>query len=242
MQVLRKVADHRKGDTLATRLRRERFSLFKSLVASVPRPLSILDVGGTQPFWEGMGFIGDDDVRITLLNLSKVEVDYPSFTSVAGDARDMSEFKDKQFDVVFSNSVIEHVGTRHDQQRMAREVMRLGQRYFVQTPNRFFPIEPHFLFPFFQFLPLRLRVFLVSHFDMGWHTKAANRREAVELASSIRLLTERELRGMFPGAKIFREKFLGLNKSFIAYDGWRKTQLVNNPDANGKEQASAKRQ
>jgi hypothetical protein len=220
MQVLRKVADHRKGDTLATKLRRERFGLFKSLVAALPRPLSILDVGGTQPFWEAMGFTGDDDVRITLLNLSEVEVDYSTFTSIAGDARNMREFRDKQFDIVFSNSVIEHVGTRRDQQRMAREVMRLGQRYFVQTPNRFFPIEPHFLFPFFQFLPLPLKVSMVSRFDMGWYTRAANRREAIELANSIRLLTERELRKLFPGAEIYREKFLGLNKSFIAYDGF----------------------
>jgi hypothetical protein len=220
MQVLRKVADHRKGDTLATKLRRERFGLFNSLVAALPRPLSILDVGGTQPFWEAMGFTGDDDIRITLLNLSEVGVDYPTFTSIAGDARNMREFRDKQFDIVFSNSVIEHVGTRRDQQRMAREVMRLGQRYFVQTPNRFFPIEPHFLFPFFQFLPLPLKVFMVSHFDMGWYTRAANRREAIELANSIRLLTEREFRKLFPGAEIYREKFLGLNKSFIAYDGF----------------------
>ena len=246
MQALRRVADHRQGDTLATRLRRERFGLFRSLVASVPRPLSILDVGGTEPFWEAMGFTGGDDVRITLLNLSKVDVDYPNFTSIAGDARDMGEFGNNQFDVVFSNSVIEHVGTREEQARMAREIMRVGQRYFVQTPNRFFPIEPHFLFPFFQFLPLPLRVFLVRHFDMGWYTKAANRREAVELARSVRLLTERELRRMFPRARIYKEKFLGLNKSFIAYEGWTHTERVDSPahspTATGKEQASAKRQ
>src|SRR5687768_8654462 len=141
MQVPRKVADHRKGDTIATRLRRERFGAFKSLIASVPRPLSVRDVGGTQPCCEAMGCTGDDDVRITLLNLTQVEVNYPSFTSIAGDARDMREFRENQFDIVFSNSVIEHVGTHRDQQRMAREVMRVGQRYFVQTPNRFFPIE-----------------------------------------------------------------------------------------------------
>lgn len=223
MQVLRKVADHRQDDTLATRLRRERFGLFKSLVAYLPRPLSILDVGGTQPFWEAMGFTGDPDVQITLLNLSEVEVDYPNFKSIAGDARDMGAFGNNQFDVVFSNSVIEHVGAREDQFRMARGVMRVGQRYFVQTPNRFFPIEPHFLFPFFQFLPLRFKLFLVSHFDIGWHKKAANRREAIELAGSVRLLTERELRGMFPQARIYRERFFGLNKSFIAYDGWSVT-------------------
>jgi 2-polyprenyl-3-methyl-5-hydroxy-6-metoxy-1,4-benzoquinol methylase len=73
----------------------------------------------------------------------------------------MPQFQNDEFDIVFSNSVIEHVGSYEEQNLMASEVRRVGKRYFIQTPNLFFPIEPHFLFPFFQFLPLDYRVTLI---------------------------------------------------------------------------------
>lgn len=203
----------------AGKLRKKRFTIFESLISSLPRPLSILDVGGEQHFWEHMGFI-KDDVKITLYNVSRTEVRYPSLTSMVGDARDMREFKDKEFDIAFSHSVIEHVGTYLQQCRMAEEVQRVGRRYYVQTPNRFFPIEPHFLFPFFQFLPLSFRAFLVTHFNLGWKGKIPSKQEALQAVKEIRLLTEKELKNLFPGAKIYKEKFLGLTKSFTVYKGW----------------------
>ena len=92
-----------------------------------------------------MGFNNEQDVKIVLLNIGEEpELEYSALTFVSDDARDMSEFRDKEFDVIFSNSVIEHVGSYDAQRRMAQEVMRVGERYFVQTPNRFFPIEPTF--------------------------------------------------------------------------------------------------
>lgn len=57
----------------------------------------------------------------------------------------MKQFQDNEFDAVFSNSVIEHVGDYEAQRQMANEIMRVGKRYFVQTPNFYFPIEPHIL-------------------------------------------------------------------------------------------------
>jgi SAM-dependent methyltransferase len=215
--VLKKLADIRKNDSLAVRLRRKRFALFLSLIRPLPRPLTILDVGGTQRFWETMGFADERDTEITLLNLEKAKVSHPNFTSIIGDGRDLRRFKDGQFDVVFSNSVIEHVATFEEQQRMAREIVRAGKMYFVQTPNRYFPIEPHFLVPFFQFFPLRLQIFLITHFRLGWYRRLPDKREAAALARSIRLLTEREFRALFPEAHIRKEKLLGVTKSFVAY-------------------------
>ena len=116
------------------------------------RPVRILDVGGTEGYWK-MGKLNDDQVFVTLLNLTQVDVTMPNMTSIAGDARKIQE-SDLSFDIVFSNSVIEHVGTYKDQMQMAKEVHRIGKHYFVQTPNKYFPLEPHFLFPFFQFLPI----------------------------------------------------------------------------------------
>jgi ubiquinone/menaquinone biosynthesis C-methylase UbiE len=201
---------------LQTIMRKRRFEFFKSLISSLPLPLHILDVGGTQEFWEKMEFI-KDDVKIVIYNLSSIEVSYPSLLSMAGDARDMREFKDKEFEVVFSNSVIEHVGTYEQQRQMAEEVQRVGRRYCVQTPNRFFPIEPHVLLPFFQFLPFNLKVFILSHFRTPWGWKISSEQEAIEYVNEIRLLTEKELRSLFPGARIHKEKFLGLTKSLVVY-------------------------
>jgi hypothetical protein len=116
--------------------------------------------------------------------------------------------------------VIEHVGGLKDQHRMADEIKRVGKRYFIQTPNLYFPMEPHFLFPMFQFFPLWLKIWLISHYDLGWYVKTPEKEKALEIVKSIRLLCKKELYELFPGAIIYREKFLGLTKSFIVYDGW----------------------
>ncbi len=204
---------------IQTQIRRRRFTFFRSLISSLPRPLNILDVGGTQEFWEKVGFI-KPDISIVLYNLTQVDTPYPQMKSMAGDARNMQEFKDKEFDVLFSNSVIEHVGTYQQQRQMAEEVQRVGKRYCVQTPNRFFPIEPHVLLPFFQFLPFGVKVFILANFRTPWGWKLANKQEAIDYVHEIRLLTEKELRILFPGAKIYKEQILGLCKSFTVYKGW----------------------
>jgi hypothetical protein len=219
MRFLLKLSDNRKTDSLSTRFRKRRFRLFRSLVDSIPRPLRILDVGGTQDFWEKMGFTGEPGVDVTILNIKKVVVKYPGFSSVPGDARDLGRFGDGEFDIVFSNSTIEHLGKYEDQKKMASEVARVGKRYFVQTPNLFFPIEPHFLFPFFQFFPMGLRIFLATNFELGWYKKFADTGEAKKRIESIRLLSKKELGNLFVGSTIKREKFLFLTKSFMVIGG-----------------------
>jgi len=218
--ILKGIADYRKAGSLAFRLRRRRFELFESLMSKIPKPLRILDVGGTEVFWKMMNFAQEPNVEIIVLNRSKTDEFSPNFKSVIGDARNMNQFRAGEFDVVFSNSVIEHVGIYEDQLKTAAEIRRVGKRYFIQTPNYYFPIEPHFLFPFFQYLPLRLRVCLLRHFNLGWYRRIRDYQKAAEIVKSIRLLKKCELIQLFPGAKIYREKVLGLTKSFILYKGW----------------------
>lgn len=81
------------------------------------RPIQILDIGGTEIFWERMNFTDNNNVNITLLNLEKVPVKYNNFKIIKGDSSDLSFFKDKEFDVVFSNSVIEHLFSRDNQKK-----------------------------------------------------------------------------------------------------------------------------
>jgi hypothetical protein len=215
-KVLKKAADNRDPDSPATRLRRKRFELFLDLLTLCPdtRSLKILDVGGTQEFWDSMGF-ADANHTIVLLNMNASKTSRGNFVSVTGDARSMP-FRDAVFDVVFSNSVIEHVGFLDQQRCMANEVQRVGQRFFIQTPNVFFPIEPHFLFPFFHWLPVAWRVFLVRRFSLGWMPREHDLNRAEELVISIRLFRKAELQSLFPDAVIWREKFWGLTKSLVA--------------------------
>lgn len=116
-------------------------------------------------------------------------------------------FADGEFDVAFSNSCIEHVPP-HLQGKFASEIQRVADRYFVQTPNRYFPIEPHYQLPLFQFLPRRARMALNRRFSLGFQGKGG--------WEEITLLSSRDLRRMFPDAEIRRERVLGLTKSLIA--------------------------
>ncbi len=218
--LLMDMVDFRKDGSVITKIRLSRIAFFKDLISPLPRPVKILDVGGTELFWERMGFADDENYQITILNLSKTESHHSNISLVIGDARDMSEFGDGAFDVAFSNSVIEHVGGPAEQRQMAEEVMRVGKRYFVQTPNCGFPFEPHFLFPFFQFLPVGLRVFMIRRFSLGWYPRISDKEEATKAAKSVRLLRRREVADLFPDGKIRDEKLLGMTSSFIVYGRW----------------------
>jgi hypothetical protein len=220
MNLTPKIYDNAQPDSLAAQMRRKRFALFQQLLAPLPRPLHILDVGGRQRFWEVMGFAQEPGITITLFNIERPTSTLPNFHTIMGDATHMPEFADQQFDIVFSNSVIEHVGDYQQQQRMAQEVQRVGKRYFVQTPNYYFPIEPHFLFLGFQWLPLATRAWLHHRFNLGWLPREPNRTAALQAVTQIRLLRQQELLRLFPGATLYKEKLLGLTKSFVVYDGW----------------------
>lgn len=220
LNVIKAIYNNESKSSMAYKLRRKRLSLFIDLLSKLKRPLLILDVGGTDNYWKNFDFIDLNSIRIVLLNLTKPAFSPKGFEFVSGDVRDMSRFRDNEFDIVHSNSVIEHLGGFEDQMRAAKEIRRVGKRYFIQTPNYYFPIEPHFVFPFFQFLPLSVRTFLLMHFNLGWIKKAENVKSAKEIIGSIRLLKEGELKILFPDATIFKEKFLGFTKSFIMYK-WR---------------------
>ena len=219
MKLLKRLAHQSLPGGFGTRMRKKRHSFFIGLIQSFHRPIKILDVGGTEIYWKSMGLPESLQYEVVLLNLEKQDVSMKGVKSVAGYATDMREIEDQSFDLVFSNSVIEHVGDFESQRRMAREVVRIGRRYFIQTPNYWFPMEPHFLVPGFQWFPVALRVWLIRHFDLGWHRRIPDLGQARDLVTQTRLLTKKEFQSLFPKANLYEEKFLGLTKSFILYDG-----------------------
>lgn len=217
MNFIQKIANNSSTTSLSHSMRFKRFIYFKSLLQKFNRPISILDIGGTQEYWVNMG-LDSDDYKITLLNLAEQEVTSLNFCSVIGNATNLLNFSDKSFDIVFSNSVIEHLFTKENQKKMACEVMRVGKYHFIQTPNYYFPLEPHFLFPGFQYLPKSVRCLLIHKFNLGHIPKKKSIDEAKLIVDEIRLLTINEMKQLFPQSFIWKEKIGGFVKSIVAHN------------------------
>lgn len=224
---MRGLYDHRDASSLAAGKRADRGKMLVELIRSFDRPLRVLDVGGRPQFWEALGVDEQLIESVLILNVDVAEIDPElgggRYRAVAGDARDMSSFEDSSFDLVVSNSVIEHVGDRRDQKRMADEVRRVAVGYFVQTPNYWFPIEPHFVFPLFQYLPIPVRAWLHTRFDLGWRKRAPTKEKALASVRSVQLLRKSTFQSMFPDGEMVTERFAGLAKSFVAIRGSAET-------------------
>jgi hypothetical protein len=210
-------ADNRDPDSMASRLRAKRFRRFAEMLVGAAEPARILDIGGAPAFW--VRHRHELPVKATITLLNRAFDDRPDITDVRyvmGDARRLDMFADSEFDMCFSNSVIEHVGEANDQLRMAAEIRRVARGYFVQTPNKYFPMEPHFLVPGWQFVPISMRAWLLQRRDWGWMKRVEDPDLALEAVRSIRLLGSRGLCRLFPDAEIISERLGPLNKSWIA--------------------------
>ena len=195
--------------TFSNRQRRIRGALFMRIMC--PREgTRVLDLGGQPEIWD----FTDVPLRITCLNLPGIaRATYSShheITYVEGDACNMPDYSPGDFDLIFSNSVIEHVGNPENRQRFFSEIIRLSDRYWIQTPNKAFPIEAHCGMPFWWYYPQSLR----DYFVRAWRAKLPAWTEMVEGTTFI---TTEELRRSLPGCVITRELFIGLPKSTIAY-------------------------
>jgi len=195
--------------------RRRRMRRFASEFA-ITAETRVLDVGGTPDCWDML----PKPPRVVLLNTPRTKDELAGAANwVAGNGCSLP-FPDQAFDVVFSNSVIEHVGGADNQRRFAREVARVGCSYWVQTPNRWFPLEQHLLTPFIHWLPRSWQHAIVPRLNV-WQavvrTAPERRRFYIEhYLSDVRLLGARELRLLFPAARLRRERLCGLTKSLIA--------------------------
>lgn len=130
-----------------------------------------------------------------------------------------TEFADNSFDIVFSNSLIEHLGNRETQAKFAREVRRLAPRYFVQTPDRFCPIEPHFITPFVHWFPKRVRRRMIRNCTVWGLSARPSQAYCENICDEIALVSKREMQALFPGASILCERVAGVPKSLLAVCG-----------------------
>lgn len=178
--------------------------------------MDVLDLGGTFSSWERM------PVRprsVTTLNPELMgEFDADWFIAHRGDACEPPpEIEMATFDLVYSNSVIEHVGDEVRRRQFADVVHRVAGRHWIQTPNRAFPIEPHVLFPLHQFLPALPQALVYRYWPLC-HTNGKTMDAARALADEIELLTRKEFADLFPKSELINEEFVhGLPpKSLIA--------------------------
>lgn len=206
---------HRLWKLIFKIFRKKRFAMFVDRV----RPQAhekILDVGGYPSTWEGNQHLVSE---IHIVNVHPIDPPAApgNLRFLVADGCAMPQ-ADGAFDIVFSNSVIEHVGDFERQKAFASEMLRLGGRLWVQTPAQEFWIEPHYMTPFIHWLPVEWRLRVARNFSVwGWLTRP-NAKQVSEFVHDIRLLTHAEMVRIFPGCEILREKVcLGLfTKSYIA--------------------------
>jgi hypothetical protein len=196
--------------SLAGYFRRKRFADFQLFLLGVN---TIVDFGGTPSIWINLG-----REKVVLLNLDDQPV--PSgFIAVRGDAR-KTDFPNHSFDLAFSNSTIEHVGTWEDQQACAQELCRVGKRVYCQTPARCFFFEPHYFTPFVHWFPFLLRRYRFVRYFTYYGLKWKPSRDQVKgFQSRLRLLNYSEVQRLFPDCTVHKERFLGMTKAYIAIRG-----------------------
>ena len=201
-------------ESLLRHFRSRRMRRFEQTFA-ITNETRILDVGGTPFNWAFL----EARPRVTIVNLPySCEPWDPRFTCVFGDGRRLP-FADNSFDIVFSNSVIEHVGDMESQRQFAAEIARVGRAYWVQTPNRGFPVEPHMMTPFLHYLPRAWQNWIARRFTV-WaliERPSADRWQFYidHYLRDIRLLDAGDMQRLFPEAEIVRERLGGITKALI---------------------------
>jgi SAM-dependent methyltransferase len=183
----------RLASPVAARARARRHERFFTLTSLQPGA-RVLDVG--------CGSIGlralEPDLAITGVDMTE-RPEYPG-PFVRADASEGLPFAEGEFDLVYCNSVIEHVPPPQ-RGAFAAEIRRVGRSWYVQTPAWSFPIEPHALLPIAHWLPVSLR----RHY---WRLGAAKEWE------DISLLRRAEMAELF-GTPVLEERMGRLVKSWV---------------------------
>jgi Methyltransferase domain len=205
---------HRLYSFVGRRFRDRRMKAFARTLHPTDRS-TILDVGGYPGTWSHF----PQNPSIVTLNLHAVDFiqtpEFPPIQTAIGDGCCL-DYPDASFDIVFSNSVIEHLGAFERQKAFANAARRVGRSLWIHTPAKEFFVEPHLLAPFIHFLPVSFRRRLIRHFT-PWGIVTKPSPAAVEaFLQEVRLLSFAEMEELFPDCEIRRETVLGFTKSYIA--------------------------
>jgi hypothetical protein len=199
--------------SLGERMRVARWERFRRCFPGI-EGMRVVDLGGTADMWLRAPLRAK---HVHLINLEEHPAELPDWiTAEVADVTDPAVAAALgSYDVVFSNSTIEHVGGHSQRRKFVAAVETLAPLHWVQTPYRYFPVEPHFVAPGFQFLPLTARARLVRHWPLV-HSRPGTPEEAMNAVVNIELLTRTEMRYLFPGSELLSERVAGVTKSLIA--------------------------
>ena len=194
--------------------RQKMFDLLMGL-ANPSADTTVLDVGVTSDRREDCNFFEklyphkDKITAVGMEDAAFLEEQYPGLKYVRCDGLSLP-FPDKSFDLVVSFAVIEHVGSRTQQQAFVRELCRVGKTCFITTPNRWYPIEFHTAVPLIHWLPASWFRALLKLLGKHFFAKEEN----------LNLLSEKEVLKMLPAdAEVYTRHFrlLGLISNLLFY-------------------------
>ncbi len=213
-----KVGEEHWGAQTSYRAKRlRRFVEMADAILKRQETCRVIDLGGNRDYWLDLEPVwAGRKLSFVLVNLQPERLDDARFEAIQGDCRNMSAFADMSFDIVHSNSLLEHVGRWKDMVATAGEIRRLAPHYFVQTPNYWFPMEPHFRSLFFHWLPEPMRIAKVMRRGLGAFPKAETVDDAARFIEDSNLLDVRRFMHLFPDGRLERERVFGLTKSLIA--------------------------
>lgn len=214
-QLLRERIAGEGPDSLAARARRRRWAMFLARFPDLGTA-NVIDLGGTPEFWARCPV---RPARLAVVNLDPPKAEGPPWVEViVGDACQAADLvRGGTYDIVFSNSTIEHVGGHDRCQAFAKSVRRLGSRHWIQTPYRYLPIEPHFVFPAFQFLPVAFRHRIAARWPLSYTRSIGGvLDDPTGAVLATELLGRTQLHYYFPDSEIVSERMLGITKSIIA--------------------------
>lgn len=220
----KKLTDYSNPNSLGSKLRKKRSKLLVNLLDSIYEEngsVSILDAGGRNTYWDILedGYLEKIKAKITILNIpsEKAGTNTKSITHFKGDACNMPQFTDNQFDLIHSNSVIEHVGPWKKICEFAHESQRVSKHHFIQTPNFWFPIEPHYMSLFHHWLPRPLRIWSHRHLTMGYSKPTKDINTAIQRTENEPYLLNKDAMAfLYPNCNICHERFFLFSKSLIA--------------------------
>lgn len=210
-KTIAKFVDPDRAGSFTHRFRQQRTEEFKRRFPGLA-DMRVLDLGGTTVSWSVLGL---RPASVTIVNLDhdgKAPCE-PWMKMVDADA---CEGGFGQYDLVFSNSLMEHLGGHARRQQFANVVRESAPAWWIQTPYRYFPIEPHWVFPGMQFLPFRMRVMICQHWSMLDMPACKDANEAADLVASTELISATEMRTYFPTSEIWFERIAGIPKSLVA--------------------------
>jgi hypothetical protein len=207
---LTRLIDPDRPGSLTHGFRQQRNEEFTRRFPDLPH-MRVLDLGGTAVSWRVLGL---HPQSVTLVNPDHPDDPAEPWLEIVREDACAGGFG--SYDLVFSNSLLEHLGGHARRQRFADVVHESAPRWWIQTPYRYFPIEPHWVFPFFQFLPFQVRVLICQHWRTLHQNGAIDRAEAAAAVASIELASATEMRMYFPSSEFWYERLAGVPKSLVA--------------------------